>query len=57
MRYYCSKCKLAVIVLPNKGPIKACKCDAPIFAEMSAQSKGTSKLNTNGRIREVQRYN
>lgn len=34
--YKCSKCNLAVIVLPNTEPIKACKCDAPIIAEMSA---------------------
>jgi hypothetical protein len=43
MKYYCSKCKLAVIVLPEKT-IKACKCDAPVTAEMSAQPKGTSKI-------------
>jgi hypothetical protein len=53
MRYYCSKCKLAVIVFPGKEPIRACRCEAPIFAEMSAQPKGTSKLKTNGGVRQT----
>jgi hypothetical protein len=44
MKYYCSKCKLAVIVLPGKEPIFACKCNAAVTAEMSAQPKGTSTL-------------
>jgi len=34
MKYQCSKCKLAVIIVPNTPPIKACKCDAPIIAQM-----------------------
>ena len=36
MDYYCSKCKLAVIVVGVETPIKACNCDAPITAEMEA---------------------
>lgn len=40
--YECSKCKLAVIVLPNEEPIKACKCEAPIVANMSASVPGKS---------------
>ena len=38
--YKCSKCSLAVIVLPNIEPIKACKCEAPIIAEMKAHATG-----------------
>jgi hypothetical protein len=53
MRYYCSKCGLAVIVLPNIDPIKACECDAPVYAEMSAQPKGKSNINTNGGIQQT----
>lgn len=37
MKYYCAECKLAVIVLPDTEPIKACKCEAPIVAEMEAR--------------------
>jgi hypothetical protein len=48
MKYYCSKCKLAVIVLPGKEPIRACNCNTTIVAEMKAQPKGTSKITTNG---------
>lgn len=36
MKYYCEKCKLAVIVLHNQEPIKACKCKAAIIADMEA---------------------
>lgn len=43
--YYCSKCELAVIVIPNEKPIKACTCDgASIIADMEAvaiRSKGS----------------
>lgn len=50
--YYCSKCKLAVIVLPNTEPIKPCKCNAPIIAEMKAIVYSHSKLNQpNGGIK------
>jgi hypothetical protein len=34
--YYCEKCKLAVIVLPGEKPIRACNCQAPIVAAMTA---------------------
>lgn len=37
--YHCSKCKLAVIVREGEI-IKACKCDAPVVAEMSAEATG-----------------
>jgi hypothetical protein len=37
--YKCSNCQLGVIVLDDEI-IKACKCDAPIVAEMSATAKG-----------------
>lgn len=33
--YYCEKCELAVIMLPQHKPIKACKCAAPIIANCS----------------------
>lgn len=36
MKYYCNECKLAVIVLPEQEPIKGCKCNAPIVANMSS---------------------
>jgi len=36
-KYSCSKCGLAVIVIPNGKPIKACKCEgATIVADMEA---------------------
>jgi len=34
--YSCSKCKLAVIVLPGHDPIKACNCNEPIVGSMTA---------------------
>jgi hypothetical protein len=34
--YKCSKCGLAVIVTTGIEPIKACKCEAPIIADMTA---------------------
>lgn len=47
MKYKCSKCKLAVIVLKDTPPIKACTCDAPIIAEMqgSMEMKGGIKVD------------
>lgn len=42
---YCSQCKLTVVELPNKEVVKACKCDAPIIAEIQATVVSTSKLN------------
>ena len=38
MQYKCAECGLAVIVLPDTEPIKACTCEAPIIAEMEAQA-------------------
>lgn len=35
--YSCSKCGVAVIVIPNEKPVKACKCEnATIIANMEA---------------------
>lgn len=45
MKYYCSQCKLAVIVLPEHPPIKACKCEAAIIADMQATVYSHSRLN------------
>lgn len=42
--YTCSKCGLAVIVLPNELPIRACKCNAPIIASMSGSVNGKGGL-------------
>ena len=34
-KYSCSKCGMAVIVIPNEKPIKACKCEnATVIANM-----------------------
>jgi len=41
--YVCSKCGLGVIIMEGKT-IKACKCEAPIIAEMATKLKGVSKL-------------
>jgi len=36
-KYQCSKCGMAVIVVPDEKPIKACKCEgATIVANMEA---------------------
>ena len=36
-KYECSKCGMAVIVIPNEKPIRACKCEgATIIANMEA---------------------
>lgn len=45
MNYYCSQCKLAVIVLQGHEPIKACTCNAAIIAEINAGLKGSGSLN------------
>jgi hypothetical protein len=50
--YKCSKCNLAVIVLEGKEPIKACKCNAPIIADMTATVKAQMGVNNNGRIQK-----
>jgi len=42
--YYCSACKTAVIVVPNEKPIKACKCNAPIIANMEGTTYAVSKM-------------
>jgi len=44
MKYKCSKCELAVIVT-GEEMIKACTCDAPVTAEMSATAKGTGGVD------------
>jgi DNA-directed RNA polymerase subunit RPC12/RpoP len=36
-KYVCSNCGMAVIVIPNEKPIKACKCEnTTIVANMEA---------------------
>lgn len=42
--YYCSKCKLAVIVIKGQEPIRACKCNAPIHTNMEATVYAVSKM-------------
>ena len=42
--YNCDKCKLAIIVTPTGQVFKACKCDAPIIANMKATVFSHSKL-------------
>lgn len=42
--YVCSKCGLVVIIIEGKT-IKACKCDAPIIAEMITKLKGVANVN------------
>lgn len=44
--YYCSKCKTAVIVLKDEKPIKACKCNAPIVANMEGTVYSVSKMKS-----------
>lgn len=46
MKYQCSQCGLAVIVLPNEQPIKGCLCDAPILANMVATAHGAGGVTT-----------
>lgn len=40
MKYKCSKCGLAIIILPEQQPIKACKCESSIIAEMTSVAQG-----------------
>lgn len=40
-QYQCSACGLAVIVLNQEKPIRACSCDAPITANMQAHAYGS----------------
>lgn len=42
--YKCSKCGLSVIIIKDEKPIKACKCEASIIAEMSAVTIGKGGL-------------
>jgi hypothetical protein len=46
MIYQCSKCGLAVIVTPEGTIIRACTCNAPIVANLSAglAGKGGTKV-------------
>lgn len=44
MKYKCSKCGLAVIVLPEQPPIRACKCNEAIIAEASCIAKGNGGI-------------
>jgi hypothetical protein len=34
--YECSVCGIAVIVIPNEKPIKACNCEGVILANIDA---------------------
>lgn len=49
-KYQCSKCSLAVLV-QDGHVIKACKCDAPIAANMTATVKGVGGLSVGARGR------
>lgn len=42
--YHCSKCKLAVIVTEKGEVFRACKCQAPIIANMKAIVYNHSRL-------------
>jgi hypothetical protein len=42
--YYCSECGLAVIILPEKEPIKICECEAAIVANLQASLAGVGGL-------------
>jgi hypothetical protein len=44
--YSCQKCELKVIVLDGQV-IKACKCEAPIAAELKVDLKGIGGLDDN----------
>jgi len=35
---------MAVIVIPNEKPIRACKCNATIIADMAATTSGSGAL-------------
>lgn len=43
--YYCSACKLKVIVIKLKV-IKACTCEAPVVATMTASMAGKGGVKT-----------
>lgn len=42
--YSCKECKLSVIVTDKGEILKACKCQAPIIANMKATVYSHSKL-------------
>ncbi len=42
--YNCKECKLPVLVTEKGKIIKACKCNAPVVAEMKATVYSQSKL-------------
>jgi len=42
--YHCKKCKLAVVVTPAGEVFKACKCEAPVIADMTAVVYNVSKM-------------
>jgi len=42
-KYSCSGCGLSVIIYQGET-IKACKCDAPIVANMSASAHGVGGI-------------
>lgn len=42
--YRCSSCGLAVIVLPDHEPIRACLCDGTIVCELQANLAGMSDV-------------
>ncbi len=44
MTLKCSKCGLGVIVLNGKT-ITACKCNAPVVADIAAVATGSGNLN------------
>ena len=44
-KYTCAECSLAVIIVPNEDPIKACTCDAPILAHAEATLVGMGGLS------------
>lgn len=44
-KYYCSDCKLAVIVTTEGDVIRACNCTGAIVAEASSTLQGNATLN------------
>jgi hypothetical protein len=56
MEYRCANCNRAVVVLPGCDPIKACKCDSAITANMSASTYGTGAMQKIKEYFEEVRY-
>jgi hypothetical protein len=56
--YKCSKCHLAVIVLPGQEPIRACNCTkedgtkATIIVDINSTLEGTSTAGVGTTIRQ-----